>query len=186
MDKKTLLIIFIFTSPILIVLGDILFPLPEVKSFSKEIYAKDGTLLSAYLTEDDKWRMFSKLDEITPELKTAIIEKEDSWFCWHPGVNPFSVLRAAYSNIIKGERVSGASTITMQLARLLEPKRRTYLNKIGEIFRAVQLELHFTKEEILEMYLSLLPYGGNIEGVKAASYIYFNRPPGKLSLAQSV
>jgi penicillin-binding protein 1C len=186
MDKKTLLIIFIFTSPILIVLGDIFFPLPEMKSFSKEIYAKDGTLLSAYLTEDDKWRMFSKLDEITPELKTAIIEKEDSWFYWHPGVNPFSVLRAAYSNVIKEERVSGASTITMQLARLLEPKRRTYLNKIGEIFRAVQLELHFTKEEILEMYLSLLPYGGNIEGVKAASYIYFNRPPGKLSLAQSV
>jgi len=157
-----------------------------MKSFSKEIYAKDGTLLTAYLTEDDKWRMFTKLNEITPELKKAIIEKEDGWFYWHPGINPVSILRALYSNITKGETVSGASTITMQVARLLERKDRTYINKFAEMFRAIQLELHYTKEEILEMYLSLLPYGGNIEGVKAASYIYFNRPPDKLSLAQSI
>ena len=128
-----------------------------MKPFSKEIYANDGTLLTAYLTGDDKWRMFSKLDEVTPELKKAIIEKEDSWFYWHPGVNPVSVVRAIFSNITKGERVPGASTITMQLARLLEPKNRSYLNKFAEIFRAFQLELHYSKDEILEMYLSLLP-----------------------------
>ncbi len=186
LDKKTITLILLFTFPLAIVLIDILYPLPEMKPFSKEIYANDGTLLTAYLTGDDKWRMFSKLDEVTPELKKAIIEKEDSWFYWHPGVNPVSVVRAIFSNITKGERVSGASTITMQLARLLEPKNRSYLNKFAEIFRAFQLELHYSKDEILEMYLSLLPYGGNIEGVKAASYIYFNRPPDKLSLAQAV
>ncbi len=186
MNKKKFIFILIFTSPILIVLLDFLFTLPQMKSFSKEIYAKDGTLLTAYLTEDDKWRMFTKLGEITPELKKAIIEKEDSWFYWHPGVNPVSLIRALYSNIIGGKTISGASTITMQLARLLERKNRTYINKIAEMFRAFQLELHFTKDEILEMYLSLLPYGGNIEGVKSASYIYFNRPPDKLSLAQSI
>ena len=186
MDKKTFILTLIFISPIIIVLLDFIFPLPQVKSFSKEIYAKDGSLLTSYLTVDDKWRMFTKLNDITPELKKAIIEKEDSWFYWHPGVNPVSIIRAIYSNITKGDRVSGASTITMQLARLLERKERTYINKFAEILRAIQIELHYTKDEILEMYLSLLPYGGNIEGVKAASYIYFNRAPDKLSLAQSV
>lgn len=186
MDIKKFILLFLFVSPVIIVLLDILFPLPQMKSFSKEIYAKDGTLLTAYLTEDDKWRMYTRLNEITPDLKRAIIEKEDSWFYLHPGINPVSLIRAFYSNITGGRIISGASTITMQLARLLEPKNRTYTNKIAEMFRAVQLELHYTKDEILEMYLSLLPYGGNIEGVKAASYIYFNRPPDKLSLAQSV
>lgn len=184
-NKKKLILIAV-SLPVLFLLFDFLFPLPPMKTFSTEIYAKDGTLLTAYLTRDDKWRMFSTLDEVTPELKKAIIEKEDSWFYWHPGVNPVSLIRAFVSNITSGKRISGASTITMQLARLLEPKSRTYLNKAAEIFRAFQLELHYSKDEILEMYLSLLPYGGNIEGVKAASYIYFNRPPGKLSLAQSI
>jgi penicillin-binding protein 1C len=186
MDKKKLILILFFIFPMFIVLLDFLFPLPQMKSFSKEIYAKDGTLLTAYLTEDDKWRMFTKLKEITPKLRKAIIEKEDRWFYIHPGINPISMVKALYINVTNGERVSGASTITMQLARLLEPKERTYINKFAEIFRAIQLELRYTKDEILEMYLSLLPYGGNIEGVKAASYIYFNRAPGKLSLAQSI
>jgi len=184
-NKKKLILILI-SLPVTFFLLNLIFPLPRMKSFSTEIYAKDGTLLTAYLTREDKWRMFTTLDEITPELKKAIIEKEDSWFYWHPGVNPVSLVRAFISNVTSGKRVSGASTITMQLSRLLEPKPRTYLNKIAEVFRALQLELYYSKDEILEMYLSLLPYGGNIEGVKAASYIYFKRPPGKLSLAQSV
>ena len=182
--KKYLLILLSII--VVIILLDITFPLRINKSYSKVITAKNSTLLTAYLSKDDKWRMQTKLDEVTPDLIKAIINKEDKWFYWHFGVNPVAVVRALFSNIIKGERVSGASTITMQVARLLNPKSRTYSNKIIEMFRALQLEMHYSKKEILEMYLSLLPFGGNIEGVKAASYFYFNRPPSKLSLAQVI
>jgi len=184
--KYSQIVKIVFTILLLFVLMDLLFPLPKFKEFSKEIHAKDGSLLTAFLTEDDKWRLRTELDEISPDLIKAIIEKEDSWFYWHFGINPVSIVRAIYSNIVSGEVESGASTITMQVARILEPKRRTYFNKFGEMFRAIQLEIKYSKEEILELYLSLLPFGGNIEGVKSASYIYFNRPPDKLSLAQSI
>ncbi len=177
-----LIVFFILTTIIL----DIFFPLPELKPYSKTIYSKNGTLLNSYLAEDDKWRMRTRLDEVTPDLIEAIIEKEDSWFYWHLGVNPVSVIRALVQNISSGKRVSGASTITMQVARLLEPAERTYWNKFLEILRAMQLEFHYSKNEILEIYLSHLPFGGNIEGVKSASFIYFNRPPDKLSLSQSI
>lgn len=176
----------VFTILLVFVVLDLLFPLPDKKEFSKEIHAKDGTLLSAYLTSDDKWRLRTELDEVSPELIKAIIEKEDSWFYFHAGINPISVIRAFYKNITRGETQLGASTITMQVARMLEPKKRTYFNKLLEVFRALQLEIRYSKKEILELYLSLLPFGGNIEGVKSASYIYFNRPPDKLSLAQSI
>ncbi len=176
----------VFAIMIVFVVLDLLFPLPEQKEFSKEILANDGTLLTAYLTDDDKWRLKTELGEVSTELIKSIIEKEDSWFNWHFGVNPFAIVRALYKNLTSSEKISGASTITMQVARLLEPKDRTYSNKIFEVFRAFQLELRYSKEEILEIYLSLLPFGGNIEGVKSASYIYFDRPPDKLSLAQSI
>jgi penicillin-binding protein 1C len=169
-----------------VIVLDLLFPLPNPKEFSKVIYTKDGTMLAAYLTHDDKWRMKTDYDEVSPDLINAIIAKEDKWFYWHFGVNPVAIVRALFQNIVRGERVSGASTITMQLARMLEPSSRTYGKKFLEILRAIQLELHFNKEEILEMYLSILPYGGNIEGVKSAAYIYFNRPPDKLSLSQAI
>ena len=171
---------------ILVLVLDISFPPPDLKPYSKTIYSNNGTLLNSYLTKDDKWRMRTRIDEVTPDLIEAIIEKEDSWFYWHFGVNPVSVLRALVQNIFSGERVSGASTITMQVARLLEPAERTYWNKFLEMLRAMQLELHYSKNEILEIYLSHLPFGGNIEGVKSASFIYFNRPPDKLSLSQSI
>ncbi len=165
---------------------DQLFPLPPMKPYSKVILSKDGTMLTAYLSKDDKWRMETPLNEVSPDLIKAIIEKEDSWYYYHFGVNPIAIVRAFYSNMTSGKIVSGASTITMQVARLLEPADRTYMNKFLEAIRAVQLEFHYSKKQILEMYLSLLPFGGNIEGVKAASYIYFNRPPSRLSLAQSI
>ena len=176
----------VFTILLLFVVLDLLFPLPAQKEFSKEIHAKDGTLLTAYLTSDDKWRLRTELEEVSPELTKAIIEKEDSWFYWHHGINPVSIVRALYTNLTNSETQLGASTITMQVARMLEPKKRTYFNKLAEMFRSLQLEIKYSKEEILELYLSLLPFGGNIEGVKSASYIYFNRPPSKLSLAQSI
>jgi penicillin-binding protein 1C len=176
----------VFSILLLFIMLDLLFPLPDKKEFSKEIHAKDGTLLTAYLTSDDKWRLRTELEEVSPDLIKAIVEKEDSWFYWHLGINPVSIVRAFYNNLTSEETQLGASTITMQVARMLEPKKRTYLNKLGEMFRAIQLEIKYSKEEILELYLSLLPFGGNIEGVKSASYIYFNRPPDKLSLAQSI
>ncbi|MDP4173369.1 MAG: penicillin-binding protein 1C [Bacteroidota bacterium] len=171
---------------IIIIALDTFFPLPEAKDYSKVIYDSEGQLLTAYLSKDEKWRMQTHLKDVSPDLVKAILEKEDSWFYWHPGVNPYSIVRALFQNIIKQKRVSGASTITMQTARMLQPKERTYLNKLIEILRAIQLEVHYSKKEILELYLSLLPYGGNIEGIKSASYIYFGRSPDKLSLSQSI
>jgi penicillin-binding protein 1C len=182
--SKTVNIILIVL--MLLFLIDLFFPPASLKQYSKEIIADDGTLLSAYLTDDDKWRLRTDIDEVSPELIKAIIEKEDSWFYWHFGINPFSIVRAIYSNAVSGKRISGASTITMQVVRLLEPRERTHFNKLIEICRAVQFELHYEKKEIIEIYLSLLPFGGNIEGVESASYIYFNRPPKQLSLAQSI
>jgi len=163
-----------------------IFPVSSLKPFSKVVYADNGTLLKAYLTKDDKWRLQVKLSEISPDLIKSIVEKEDKWFFYHPGFNPVSIVRAFFSNISSGGIRSGASTITMQTARILNPAKRTYLSKLIEVFRALQLEIKYSKNEILELYLSLLPYGGNIEGVKSAAYIYFNRPPSKLSLSQSV
>jgi penicillin-binding protein 1C len=128
--------------------------------------------------------MFTTLEEITPTLKKAIIFKEDQYFYYHFGVNPISIFRAAFNNLFKGRRTSGASTITMQVARMLNPKERSYTNKIIEIFRALQLEWNLTKDEILQLYLNLVPYGGNIEGVKAASLIYFEKMPDHLSIAE--
>ncbi len=128
--------------------------------------------------------MYAQAYEITPLLRKTLIYKEDRYFYFHPGINPFAMLRAAINNIFTGRRTSGASTITMQVVRLLEPERRTYLNKLKESLRAVQLELHYSKEEILQFYLNLVPYGGNIEGIRAASLLYFGKAPQLLSLAE--
>jgi penicillin-binding protein 1C len=162
------------------------FPPPEAPPYSVQVLDARGHLLTAYLTDDDKWRLRSRLEHVTPDLMHAIVNKEDKYFLYHPGVNVVAVARAMYSNIVQGRRVSGASTITMQVARLLEPAERNYAVKLREMLRALQLELRYSKRDILELYLSLLPMGGNIEGVAGASYIYFDRPPDKLSLAQSI
>src|SRR5690606_31994476 len=124
------------------------------------------------------------LEEITPELSKAILYKEDKYFYYHPGVNPLAICRAVYSNIKSRKRISGASTITMQVARMMAPKKRTYVNKLIEIFRAFQLEWHFSKKEILQLYLNMVPYGSNIQGVKAAALLYFGKSQDQLSLAE--
>lgn len=142
--------------------------------------------MKAYLSSDDKWRMRLQKEELSGQLEKAFINKEDKYFYYHFGVNPVSVLRAAFNNLFTGRKTSGASTITMQVARLLNPKARSYGNKMIEMFRAIQLEFHYSKEEILLMYLNLVPYGGNIEGVKAASRLYFNTPVERLSLSQTI
>jgi penicillin-binding protein 1C len=165
---------------------DRLFPLPLAPQYSPLVLAADGSVLHAYLNPTQKWRMKTELPEITPALQTAIIAKEDRYFRYHFGVNPVAIAQAAGRNIFRKGRTTGASTITMQVARLLEPKERTFSNKLLEMLRATQLEAHYSKAEILQLYLNLVPYGSNIEGVKSAALLYFQQPPNYLSLAQTV
>jgi penicillin-binding protein 1C len=166
--------------------ADRLWPLPAAPQYSPLVLAADGSVLHAYLNPTQKWRMKTELAEITPALQTAIIEKEDRYFRYHFGVNPLAIVQAAGRNLLGHGRTTGASTITMQVARLLEPKERTLGNKLREMLRAVQLEAHLSKAEILQLYLNLVPYGSNIEGVKSAALLYFQQPPDYLSLAQIV
>lgn len=161
-----------------------LFPLPDQVEYSTIITDNKGEVVHAFLTADEKWRMKTTLEEISPLLRKTIIEKEDQYFYYHPGINPLAIGRAMVKNIFRLRRTSGASTITMQVARALEPKRRTYWNKLIEVFRAFELEWKYSKEEILQLYLNLVPYGSNIEGVKSASILYFNKNPDHLSLAE--
>jgi penicillin-binding protein 1C len=161
-----------------------LFPLPDKVEYSTMVTDNKGELINAYLTRDEKWRMKTELEEISPLLQKTIIAKEDKYFYSHPGINPVAVGRAFFKNIFRMKRTSGASTITMQVARALEPGKRNIWSKIREMFRAFQLELKYSKKEILQLYLNLVPYGGNIEGVKSASLLYFNKNPDHLSLAE--
>jgi len=169
---------------LLFILLNLVFPLPDKIEYSTIITDDRGEVIHAFLTRDQQWRMKTNLDEISPLLKKTIIEKEDRYFYYHTGINPWAVGRAFVKNIVERKRTSGASTITMQVARALEPGKRTYLNKIIEMFRALQLEWKYSKDEILQLYLNLVPYGGNVEGVKSASILYFKKNPDHLSLAE--
>ncbi len=161
-----------------------IFPLPDKIEYSTMITDNKGELINAYLTKDQKWRMKTELEEISPLLRKTILAKEDKYFYSHPGVNPFAVGRAFFKNIFRMKITSGASTITMQVARALEPGKRNIWSKLREGFRAFQLEWKYSKKEILQLYLNLVPYGGNIEGVKSASLLYFKKNPDHLSLAE--
>ena len=161
-----------------------IFPLPDRIDYSTIITDDKGEVIHAFLTKDQQWRMKTELNEISPLLRKTIVEKEDRYFYYHPGINPLAMVRAFARNIFRMRRTSGASTITMQVARSLEPKRRTYWNKLVEVFRAFQLEWKYSKDEILQLYLNKVPYGGNIEGVKSASILYFRKNPDHLSLAE--
>jgi penicillin-binding protein 1C len=163
---------------------NLIFPLPDRVEYSLIIKDSRSEVIHAFLTKDQQWRMKTDLSEISPLLKKTIVEKEDKYFYLHPGFNPLSITRAFFGNIVNMKRASGASTITMQVARALEPKKRNLFGKCVEVFRAIQLELKYSKDEILQLYLNLVPYGGNIEGVKAASLLYFNKNPDHLSLAE--
>nr|WP_298786176.1 transglycosylase domain-containing protein [uncultured Campylobacter sp.] len=162
------------------------------KQKSRILYDRNGEILNMQISDDQIWRFYASADEIPPRLKQSAIYFEDRYFYYHFGVNPASILRAATYNFTRNftkksegnvERV-GASTITMQVARMMRPKQRSYKNKIIEIFNAFQLEWHFSKDEILGMYFNLAPYGGNIEGVKTAAYFYFKKDLRELSNAQ--
>ena len=161
-----------------------IFPLPDKIEYSTIIEDSQGEVVNAFLTHDQQWRMKTELQDISPLLRKTIVEKEDKYFYYHPGINLLAMGRAFFMNILHMRRTSGASTITMQVARSLEPKRRTYWNKFREMFRALQLEWKYSKDEILQLYLNKVPYGGNIEGVKSAAILYFKKNPDHLSLAE--
>ncbi len=176
---------WLIISPFLLfLLADLAFPFKVNPSYSTLVSATDGTVLHAFLNDEDKWRLYTELDEITPTLRQTILQKEDKYFYYHVGINPISLGKAFFRNVTTGKRTSGASTITMQVVRLLEPRKRTYGSKLIEMWRSLQLELHYSKDEILQLYLNLIPYGSNIEGMKSASMLYFGKPPQLLSLAE--
>lgn len=177
-------LIVIGCSFLLFFLLNLIFPLPDKIEYSTIVTGAKGEVINAFLTKDDKWRMKTELEEISPLLRKTIVAKEDRYFYCHPGVNVFAVSRALLKNVFRMKRTSGASTITMQVARALEPKSRTLGSKIIEAFRAFQLEWKYSKDEILQLYLNLVPYGGNLEGVKSASLLYFKKNPDHLSLGE--
>ncbi len=161
-------------------------PLLENVSFSRRVFDRDGYQLRLTLSRDDKYRVFTPLDRISPQLIQATLLHEDRFFGEHPGINPIAVARAAW-HFARGENRGGASTITMQLARLTtRMNTRTPRGKCLQMLRALELERHYRKAQLLEAYLNLAPYGRNIEGVGAASEIYFGKQPAQLTLHEAI
>ncbi len=156
-------------------------------SFSRQVFDNNEKLLRLTLSEDDKYRIYSTINDISPQFIEAVILYEDRYFYNHFGVNPISLFRAAYETYLKKSRTIGASTITMQTARLVfDLKSNTFEGKLLQIWRALQMDFHHSKKEILETYLNLAPYGGNIEGVSAASRIYFKKNARSLTTSESL
>jgi len=161
-------------------------PLGESIEFSTVVVDRNGRLLRPYATPDGRWRLPATVRDIDPRYVEMLIAYEDIRFRTHHGVDPLAVGRAAYQLLSNGRIVSGASTITMQVARLLEPRTdRTFGAKLRQAVRAIQLERALSKDEILSLYFALAPYGGNLEGVRAASLAYFGKEPRRLSLAEA-
>ena len=147
---------------------------------------RDGALLRAYATADGYWRLGVPLDQVDPEFVKMLVAYEDKRFWDTSGVDPLALLRAAAQFAANGRIVSGGSTLSMQLARLIEPREsRSIASKITQMFRAWQIERRISKREILERYLTLAPYGGNLEGIRAASLAYFGKEPRRLTVSEA-
>ncbi|MGE0238344.1 MAG: penicillin-binding protein 1C [Parvibaculaceae bacterium] len=161
-------------------------PLGEKLSYSPLVVDRDGKLLRPFTTQDGYWRLPARPSEVDRRFIAMLIAYEDKRFYAHHGVDPVAMLRAVGQAAWNGRVVSGGSTITMQVARLLEPRpERTLEAKLAEMIRAVQLESRLSKEDILALYLALAPYGGNIEGTRAAALAYFGKEPARLSTAEA-
>jgi penicillin-binding protein 1C len=161
-------------------------PLSARASYSRAIHARGGELLRLTLADDQQYRVWTPLAEISPLSVQAALLYEDRWFRIHPGVNPVSLVRAARS-LFGGGRRLGGSTITMQLARrLYDIDSRSASGKLQQLFAALWLEARYGKDAILEAYLNLTPYGGNVEGIGAASLVHFGKPPARLSLPEAL
>lgn len=161
-------------------------PLPERLETpgSAMILYRDGLPAHVELSPDEKWRIPVGVEEVDPDYLEALVRLEDKRFYRHFGVDPLAVARAAVDNARSGAVVSGASTLTMQLARLAEPRPRTLRSKVVEAARAAQFEVRLSKDEILAAYLTLVPYGRNVEGVEAASWAYFGHSAADLDPAE--
>lgn len=181
----SIILVSLFVSGLLIIFFS---PKPELLegiSFSKAIYDEQHQLLRLTLSKDQKFRLFTPLSQISKQLVDATLLQEDQYFRRHFGINPFSMIKAVWHTYGVHTRRMGASTITMQLARIrygINSKR--IVGKLWQMIRAIQIERHYTKQQILEAYLNLAPYGGNIEGVGAASLIYFNHSANQLTLPE--
>jgi len=159
-------------------------PLARVRDVSPVVVDHHGEWLMAFTTSQGTWRLEARLAEIDPEFRRRLVAIEDERFWFHPGFDPIALTRASLAYARTGYVTQGGSTITMQLARLLEPRPRTISSKLIEIIRALQIERRLSKREILAAYLTLAPYGGNLEGVRAASRAYFGRDPQWLGDAE--
>ncbi|WP_254424377.1 penicillin-binding protein 1C [Rhodanobacter sp. C05] len=173
-------------------LFDRLFPLhlPAPDTGSTVVLARDGTPLRAFADSDGVWRYPIAAKQVSPLYLTALLHYEDRWFYRHPGVNPYALARGLASGLLHGHVASGGSTLTMQVARIIQPgsgmfRPHTFGGKLQQIFRALQLEAHLSKAQILDLYLNHAPFGGPIEGVEAASWAYLGKPASQLSRAEA-
>ncbi len=161
-------------------------PAADKLEFSTLVLDRDGRLLRPYATGEGRWRFRAQLDDVDPRYLAMLLAYEDKRFRSHRGVDLLALARAALQWVTSGHVVSGGSTITMQVARLMEPRHeRTLLVKLREIVRAVALERALSKDQILALYLGLAPYGGNLEGVRAASFAYLGKEPRRLTLGEA-
>jgi len=161
-------------------------PRGEGLVYSTQVLDREGRLLRAYATPQGRWRMQASVEDVDPRFLKMLLAYEDKRFYSHHGIDPLAVVRAGYQFVLHGHIVSGGSTLTMQVARLLEPRReRTLMAKLRQMVRAVELDAALSKDEILSLYLSLAPYGGNLEGVRAASFAYFGKEPRRLALHEA-
>ncbi len=160
-------------------------PMARLSAVSAAVLDSNGGLLRAFLAEDGRWRLPVTAADLPPHYLEMMVAYEDQRFFSHHGVDPVALARAVFQLVRHGRVVSGASTITMQVARLLDPRGRGIGQKLRQIVAARQLEHRFTKAQILDMYLTLAPFGGNLEGVRAASLAYFRKEPAALDRRQS-
>jgi len=163
-------------------------PLPALdrnEKLSALVLARDGSVLRGFLSADGKWRLPVKPEAVDPLYREMLIAAEDRRFSSHPGVDPIAAARAVGQLVSERRVVSGASTLTMQTVRLLEKRPRTFAAKLIEMAEAVNLERRLGKDEILGLYMTLAPFGGNLEGVRAASLAYFGKEPSRLSAAEA-
>ncbi|KXU37203.1 penicillin-binding protein 1C [Ventosimonas gracilis] len=167
--------------PPLLWLADRLFPLPlPADDAARVVLAEDGSPLWRFADHNGVWRYPVSKDEVSPYYLEALLTYEDRWFYRHPGVNPLALLRASWQNLAGGRVLSGGSTLSMQVARLLDPHSRSFSGKLKQLWRTAQLEWHLSKDEILTLYLNRAPFGGTLQGVAAASWAYLGKPPSLL------
>ena len=161
-------------------------PLGRDLAFSTQVVDRHGKLLRAYATGEGRWRLPAKVADVDQRFFDILFAYEDKRFRQHHGVDPLALMRAAFQLVTSGRIRSGGSTLTMQVARLLEPRaNRSFLAKLRQSVRAIEIERALSKDQILSLYLELAPYGGNIEGIRAASLAYFGKEPRLLTLGQA-